>query len=731
MIKLSIPLALISCYSKGENTGKGVIGLEFYTPFHEKRPVRLSEAARRFARESLHGKYGDDTVRLPSLDAGEITGFDEMNQQEKYDACILKIAAEAPIRICGEETVSGAATLGAAIRHMVPVTYKGEYLWPSISHLTVDFFTVVYEGVDALEKRIRNRLERPCTELERFRLNGMLTVIRAMHIWHERYLLALQERKPENYRILKNVPFRPAENFKEAVQSLWFTFAFIRLCGNWPGIGRIDEILGPFLKNDLKKGSLTLEEAREFLAGMLIKGCEWIQSNTPPGAGDAQHYQNIILGGIDAGGSEVTNEVTYLVLDIIEELSIGDFPISVRVGETTPEALLTRVTEVMRHGGGIVAVYNEALVLEALAESGYPPEEARRFANDGCWEVQIPGKTLFGYHPFDSLQILLHDTLKLNTGNPASFSSYHQLYEAFRENLKAEISKIAALAHKKFLLKPDISNTPCSVVSLFENQCIEKGLSYLEGGCEYALYSPHIGGAPDVGNCLYAIDKLVFQEQKLTFDEFMGVLKQNWEGNEALRQYCLNKYTYYGNDCDESDAYTVRVLDDFSALVAAADTDKAVRMPAGVSTFGRQIEWAPVRGAAPFGKKMGDILSGNASPSPGTDMNGATAIIRSYCKINLSKMASGAALDVRLYPSTVWGSNGLEALKALIRGFVQLGGFFMQLDVVDSRVLKEAQQKPEDYKTLSVRVSGWNARFVTLNREWQRMIIERSEQGIQ
>lgn len=700
--------------------------MEFYTVFQHKRPVRLSEQTRAFAMQSLKGKYGNSAMQTPCVCVDDIEDFESLSMVWQYAKAIVKIAADAPLRICENESVSGAATLGAAIEHVVPAYRNGKPLWKSISHLTVDFKTVLFQGVDYLKAQIYSRLNAPHDDIAHEEYHGMLAVIRAMHIWHGRYLEALKDTKPENYETLKNVPFQPAASFREAVQSLWFTFAFLRLCGNWPGIGRIDELLGGFLKTDLANGSITLDEAREFLAGMFIKGCEWIQSDTPASSGDAQHYQNIVLGGIDADGNDVTNEVTYLVLDIVEELPIGDFPISVRFGKQSPEQLVTRAAEVMRHGGGIVAAYNEDLIIDSMVQFGYPLREAREFANDGCWEVQVPGKTRFSYRPFDALAILLNDTLCLN-GTPHVFGSYEQLYSAFRDNMQLAVQAITDGLDAHLYGEP----VPCCAISLFEQGCIERGRAYNRGGTVYTICSPHIGGAPDVGNCLYIIDKLVFQDKKLPFARFMEILQHNWEGEEALRRHCLNKYTYYGNDCDEPDAYTVRVLDDFADIVAQANRQRDdVLMPAGVSTFGRQIEWADKRSAVPFGKYKNAILSGNASPTPGTDISGATATIKSYCKIDLKKQSCGAALDIKLYPPTVWGENGLTALKSLITGFLALGGFFMQVDVVDGAVLREAQKNPEEYKTLSVRVSGWNARFVTLDREWQQMIIERTEHGL-
>ena len=708
--------------------------MEFYTQNGNKRPTRLSEATRNFAHDSLNRKYGKDTLKMEAVPLDHIWDFDSLTQIEKYDVAIKTIAAEAPIRICDGEKISGAATLGLAIRHTVPATYHGTTLFASISHLTVDFETVLKHGVSAIKAKAQAAYDKhKNTEKEAF-AQSCLHCIEAFEAWHERYLNALRD-LPEyamNYENLKRVPFEAATNFYEAVQSLWFTFAFIRLCGNWPGIGRIDYLLGDYLKKDLESGALTLDEAREILAHFFIKGCEWINGQYI-GSGDAQHYQNILLAGIDENGNEVTNEVTYLVLDILEELGISDFPTTVRINKNTDEKLLRRVSEVMRYGGGILAVYNEDLVIKTLVKDGYEEREARKFANDGCWEVQIPGRTYFSYTPFDSLQVLQKKTLcGYNEG--VDFSSFEELYEQYRADLYGKVQEIFQNKSKHFanygVPTKDwkwAEQLPCTVVSLFEDGCIDKGLSYLEGGPVYNINSPHIGGLADTVNSLYAIKKLVYDEKKLSLAEFFRVLRNNWEDEEALRQYVLSRYVYYGNDNDEVDAIAARLLSDFADICTSFNGKCGYRFPAGVSTFGRQLEWSPKRLASPHGRKQGEILAANCSPTPSTDKEGATAIIRSYCKADLSKLATGAALDIRLLPSSVAGEDGIEVLIALMRGFVSLGGFFMQPDVADTAVLRAAQEHPENYQTLSVRVSGWNARFVTLNKEWQDMVIAQNE----
>ena len=536
----------------------------------------------------------------------------------------------------------------------------------------------------------------------------------------------------ENYRALQRVPFSPATNFREAVQSLWFTFAFLRLCGNWPGIGRIDFLLGDYLKKDLQEGVLTLDEARELLAHLFIKGCEWIcgDNEFSNGSGDAQHYQNIVLCGVGRDGLEVTNEVTYLILDILEELPIGDFPTTVRISKHTDKGLLRRVAEVMRYGGGALAVYNEDLVLEAFARQGYELREARSFANDGCWEVQIPGKTFFCYIPLDALQVLQQKTLQ-GYADGVDFESFEDLYACYVRHLGEGVEEIFKKQCSLFVGGVPShtwkERTPCTAVSLFEQGCIEKGLSYLEGGPLYNVCSPHIGGLPDAANSLYAIQKLVYEEKRLTLPALLQILRNDWEGEEALRRHALHAYAYYGNDNDEVDLLAARILADFANACKALEGRCGYRFPPGVSTFGRQLEWAPHRLATPSGKHAHAVLAPNLSPTPGTDGLGATAVIRSYCKADLAQMGTGAALDLKLMPTSVADSAMVDTLMALIRGFVTLGGFFMQPDVVDASLLRAAQEHPEEYSTLSVRVSGWNARFVTLDRAWQDMMIAQSE----
>lgn len=695
--------------------------MKFYTCSKTARPVRLSEETRRFAYDSIYKfKYGLQTEACGGVSLDEIENLESLSPLEKYDVAISEIAAHAPLRICPGEKVSGAATLGAAIGYCVPALYKGSPLFAGVNHLTADFETILKIGYRGLKEKIDLASAR-CTQPEKRPFyKSLARAVDSFALWHRRYIEALKNQPgcEANYQNLCRVPEYGAASFYEAVQSIWFTFAFMRLCGYWPGIGRLDVLLGDYLKRDLADGKLTLDKAREILAHFFIKGCEWITGKSF-GSGDAQHYQNIVLSGIGQDGADVTNEVTYLVLDIVEELGISDFPITVRINNNTDQKLLRRVSEVIRHGGGVIAVYNEDLILQSLCGYGYPYHEAVNFANDGCWEVQIPGKTYFFYIPFDALSILQKKTLA--SYESPGFASFEALYERFAADLTEQVRSICQTKAAEVLQNP----YPCTVVSLFENDCIDRGASYLEGGTVYTVASPHIGGLADVANSLYAIKTMVFEQGLVSFSELMAILKQNWQPDEALRQYALKRIPYFGNNHDEVDEIAVRILDDFADACRQVDEKSPFLFPPGVSTFGRQIEWAPGRLASAHGRRQGEVLSGNLSPTPGTDKKGAAAVIASYCKADLKKQVTGAALDLSLLPSTVSGQEGLEAIMSLIEGFVRLGGYFMQIDIADTETLKQAQAHPEQYSALSVRVSGWNARFATLNKEWQDMIIER------
>ncbi len=741
-------------------------------------PRRLSDATRALAARVIGGAYGRAMESAPfSIDAESMP---DATPNARYAEAVSHIAETAPLRIVPEEKLIGAAPFIEAPRHMTPGSDIG-----STSHTTIGLDRVLKTGYGQLRQRVEGRLVRAdLDDAQADLLRSMLRCLDAAAHWHRRYVMELErliaesaaDRRRHYEEVLAaalNVPENPPASFREALQSLWFMWEFQRLCGNWSGLGRVDMMLGPHLERDLADGHITLDEARELIAHFWIKGCEWTGAKTGHvgGSGDAQFYQNVILAGVDQSGKSVINDVTYLILDAVEELHVSDFPIAVRVNANTPDCLWRRIAEIQRLGGGIVSIYNEDVVIPALVRFGYSIEDARTFTNDGCWEVLVPGKTAFSYRPFDMLLCLQHvlaltstsplpggttggsiqnlqgdgttptlphfDALKSplpggttggaiqnlqGDGTTPTLPDFEALYSAFLIRLREQLEAIWRESAQAFS-----NGAPAPLLSLFVDDCIERGRGYHHRGAHYMVRSPHAGGMPDVANSLFVLKKVVFDEKSFTLDEFVHILRSNWQDHELLRQRIRNEYKLYGNDSDEADAMLLRVYRDYVRLCEEVPTRNGVRMPPGISTFGRQIEYSKHRAATAFGAFAGDILAPNLAPTPGTERNGPTAVVKSFCKVDFARLACGTPLDMRLHPSCLRDEAGLEALVALLKTFVAGGGFYLQVDVIDADTLRDAQQHPERYTNLSVRVSGWSARFTTLAREWQDMIIARTE----
>lgn len=712
-------------------------------------PRRLSELTHQLCKRAMSGEFGKE-MAADYCAIVEDPCYESMDCFGQYNACIEAIVKQAPIRLLDGELISGSATFNKAREHEVPAALKDwedrtRSIFRAKSHLTPHYQKIIKKGVRGLEEEIAYSRLKNAGRPERLAyLDQMEVTIGHLKHWHKRYLDAIDEKiagaqaeeKVRWEKIRQNlarVPMESARNFPEAVQSLWFMFAFQRLTGNWAAVGRIDWMLGPYLKNDLSEGTITLEKAREYIAHFWIKGCEWVDTITcighTDGGGDGQFYQNVVLGGQDDKGRDETNEVTYLVLDVLEELRIADYPTSVRISKNSPEKLIRRVAEVTRLGGGLIAVYNDDVVIQALVWFGYSRQEACRYANDGCWEVQIPGKTNFRYWSWDVLAELQQHTLKLAEEGPSQlpYESFEELFDAYIRRLKDRYHEFS-MEKIRFFFCPNIA------ISLLVENCILNGtdFGYNRGsGAVYDVEAPHAGGLQDAANALQAIRWVVYEQKMMSLNEFMDIVKADWEGHEPLRLRLRNELVYYGNGDSQGDAMMQRLYNAYVDEICNQKFFAGVLFPAGISTFGRQVtpEFLDHRTANPDGHKKGDFLSNNISPTPGTDFRGATAALRSYGSLDMTKLPGGTALEIKMSYATVRGEDGLNGLVDLLYAFCELGCHFMQLDVVDAAMLKQAQQDPENYGNLVVRVSGWSSRFRTLSEQWQRMVIERTEMG--
>ena len=302
------------------------------------------------------------------------------------------------------------------------------------------------------------------------------------------------------------------------------------------------------------------------------------------------------------------------------------------------------MARVIRHGSGVVAVYNEAVVLKTLATVGYDAKTASHFANDGCWEVQIPGRTRFAYYPRDLYAVYQNEALCMDGRAVVEYPDFEAFYAAYHRGMQGLVEWFQAAADSFIANEMPV----VALIALFEDSCIENARDYECGGPDYSVCSLHVGGIPDIANSMLAVRKLVFEEKRLSLAELVEILKNNWEGHEDLRQYVRGAYSYYGNDCDEADLLVRRIIHDYCTEMAKVKKRCGVIRTAGISTFGRQVDWKDTRFAHAHGFRRGDILAGNISPTPSTDVNGATAIIRSCCKADYTELLGGTTLDLRL-----------------------------------------------------------------------------------
>ena len=695
--------------------------------FHDQdAPQRLSAETLELACKYLTTSYVRDTITETDF---TFVPSPELSAHRNYAANIRMIAEKAPLRLSPDERLFGSAPFIEAPRHKTP----GHY-FEGTSHTTAGFDRVLKRGLKGLEEDVRHSMASPHTDDELDFLQACIECIDAMRLWLKRYSEELQKRIQEHaepffermLRALKTIPENAPTSFFEAVQSLECFYEFQRLCGVWSGLGRLDVILWPYLEKDLADGVTTLDDARETLAHFWIKGTEW--KGLFVGSGDAQHYQNVILGGIDEDGNDVTNPVTHLILDVVEELHISDFPIGFRCNKTTSDEMLRRIARIQRQGGGIVSIYNEPLVIKGLIQYGFDEREARGFTNDGCWEVIFPGKTAFGYTPFDILAVLQDALGQHDDHSCVDFKDFESLYHAFLDKLQVIVNEMHANIGGQYLEDCRTTRHPATLLSLFYDDCIRQGRGYTNRGTKYTIKAIHAGGLPDVANALYAYRKLVFTDKTFTFRQMQDFLKADWKGYESEQQFIRKNFSFYGNGNAEADAMLKRVTEDYANIAAKAHSVNGILRPVGVSTFGRELDFAPNRLATAAGTNAHQVLAANLSPAPGTDRKGPLAVLEAYCAVDFTKTPNGCPLDMRLNPQSLQGEQGLDIIVGILKAFLNLGGFYLQLDCVSPEMLLDAREHPENYQNLSVRISGWSARFVTLDKHWQDMVIARSYQ---
>jgi len=555
-----------------------------------------------------------------------------------------------------------------------------------------------------------------------------------------------QERRKELEKIADvctHVPAHAPRDFWEALQYYWFVhLGVITELNPWDAFnpGRLDQHLYPFYKKGLEDKSLTKEKAKELLQLFWIK---FNNQPAPPKVGvtaeESNTYNDFALintGGVKTDGSDAVNELSYLILDVVEEMRIPQPSSMVQVSKKSPDSFLKRALRIIKTGFGQPSVFNTDVIIQELLRQGKTIEDARNGGSSGCIEAGAFGKEsyiLTGYFNLAKvLEITLNNGLDprtgqkigLETGDPVEFSSFDELFDAFKRQLNYFVD--VKIKGNNIIERLYAEHLPAPFLSLLMDDCIAKGQDYNDGGARYNTNYIQGVGLGTITDSLAAISYQVFDNRQVTLKELLKALKANFERNENLRQRLLNKTPKYGNDDEYADNIMKAVFEVYFDAIDGRPNTKGGNYRINFLPTTVHVYFGKVIGATPDGRKTGEPVSEGVSPVQGADRKGPTAVIKSVSKIDHAR-TGGTLLNQKFAPELLADEEGLDRLAHLIRTYFKLDGHHVQFNVVNAETLRDAQKRPEKYGDLMVRVAGYTDYFVNLSVELQNEIIKRTE----
>ncbi len=545
------------------------------------------------------------------------------------------------------------------------------------------------------------------------------------------------------------VPYYPAENFHQALQSYWFTILIDYIFQNGSAIsaGRFDQYMYPFYKKDINLGIITKDEAQELLEALWVKHSDIIKAskfNSAKNNGGFATTIHISLSGVDKNGMDATNELSYLCLEAERNVFNSEPNVGIRVHSATPDKLLHKVIEILvSKEGGKLPLYNDNAIIQGLCADGVPLELARDYSIVGCVEPTPVGNTMgitnaCYFNLAKCLELSLNngicmlsgEKMGLSTGDSLEFRSFEDVKEAFAKQIEYFVTM---MINSLNTIEEVVANyTPHIYPSLLIDGCLEKGVDATKGGAMFNYVGVQGVGLADVADSLAAIKKLVFDENKITMKVLIDALKTNFDGKETLRQMLINHVPKYGNDVDEVDELAKFVADTYSDAVKKGRDYRGGSYRPGLFCLTANVPFGRQTAALPSGRLVGTPLAdGGVSPKHGMDKNGPTAVVKSVAKLDHCRVAiNGVTLNQKFLPTVLKTFEERKRLISLIKAYFSLGGFHIQFNIMGADTLKKAQQNPDDYRSLVVRVAGYSAFFVELDKDIQDEIIARTVQNV-
>ncbi len=555
------------------------------------------------------------------------------------------------------------------------------------------------------------------------------------------------QRKEELLQIAENCRVVPAEKpqtFWQAIQMYWFVHLGVTLEINpWDAFspGRLDQHLIPFYRQDVKDGILDDYKAKELLE------CLWVKFNNqpaPPKVGITlkesstyTDFANINTGGITPDGQDGVNEVSYLILDTMDEMRLLQPSSNVQISRKTPDRFLHRACEISRQGWGQPAFYNTEAIIQEMLNAGKSLADARMGGSSGCVETGCFGREAYiltgyfnlpkvlmmtlndGYDPYSGKQLGLH------TGKADSYKSYDELMAAFAKQIDHFVS--IKVAGSNVIDSIFAEQMPVPFLSTITQDCISRGKDYNAGGARYNTNYLQGVGIGTVTDSMAALKYLVYDKGELTIPEFLEILDDNFEGHEAFRSKLLIDTPKYGNDDDYADDIMFDIFDTYANIVTGKPTYRGGQYRINMLPTTCHVYFGSVIGATPDGRFAHKPLSEGISPVQGVDRGGPTAVVNSAARMDHLR-TGGTLLNQKFTPSLIRGENGLRMMGNLIRTYFDKDGHHIQFNVVNRDTLIEAQKNPEEYRDLIVRVAGYSDYFRNLDLELQNEIIARTEQ---
>lgn len=683
----------------------------------------------------------------------------------------------------------------------------GNYFYNGVGHVTVKYDEVLAIGFSGIREKAREELaamnfgDGNYQRKSRF-LEAVIISCDATIGYARRYAkLALElaqectegQRQKELLTIAENcarVPEFGAENFYQACQSFWFVQQLLQLESSGHSIspGRFDQYMYPYYKKDLDSGLLTREFAQELI------DCIWVKLNDLNKCRDAASaegfagyslFQNLIVGGQDENGMDVTNDLSFLCINAAHHVFLPQPSLSVRVWNGTPHELLIKAAELTRTGVGLPAYYNDEVIIPSLVSRGLSLADARDYNIIGCVEPQKAGKT-DGWH--DAAFFNMCRPLELvfgngmdcgvqvgpKTGEVETFTTFEELFAAYQTQMNYMIELLVNADNAIDMAHAE--RCPLPFLSSMIDDCIKRGKSVQEGGAVYNFTGPQGFGVANMADSLYAIRKLVFEEQKTTLKEFKEVLAANYgQGlpqeevarltTEVVRRLeregaavgeteiaavlravietsqspemkargerlleMIAEIPKYGNDIEEVDLFAREIAYTYTRPLEKYKNPRGGIFQAGLYPVSANVPLGAQTGATPDGRLAHMPVADGVSPSAGADVNGPTAAANSVARLDHYIASNGTLFNQKFHPSALSGRKGLDNFVGLVRAYFDQKGSHMQFNVVDRQTLLAAQENPEQYKQLVVRVAGYSALFTTLSKSLQDDIIRRTEQ---